>query len=707
MFVRNRLLFVFGLAASIAALAWVVLTPAPAHAAVMDVKVDAYVTGYLPNGKSVKIRNAGDAQNFLNTYCSQTWQPVMVAAYPSNVKFNTSTGGMTYDSNVLWRSCSGGTRAFAVTGYPQAAPGSIATCPYAGTYGVESGTYDCVKYTGSDLGDMQGYAALGCAAGSNWSCVSGNFASQIQRTDKEPPTSVSSTRQSMSGQVPNWPVVSKTSGLFPFQRSQAYCTFWKWNSDGSSGWGDCVQIYIKISWTVYDYTLTPSVTTSSTGVVDPGSTVTVTPKVDNTGPTPSQPTDWQLSLVTIQPGGVVPSGGDNTTTPCVQYKNPQTSCTDIDSSTKSGKQVFSPPSKTLSDVLSTIPDLPVGTKICYGLSVKPFELHPSSPSSALNVWRHSSLTCIVVAKSPVVQVRGGDLIVGRNQAGSEVRTNTKTSGGKAYGSWSEYAIIPSGTVFGMASAAGYSGGVTGLAATKQQCQVSLLTFTNTTMQPITKKPECTGATANFGGYQLGGTIPSIMTRFPVSTAKTSLTVPATNTLVLDNSIDSGSYSITNPNFSLQSNGLISSGKWIVVNAPNSTVTITGDLRIDSAASLTKQQDIPQIVVIAKNIIIKDTVSQVDAWLLAVGTGTDGYISTCDTTATPNASQCTTKLTVNGPLQANHLYMRRTAGAGTGANSGDPAEVFNLRADAYFWATSAAPSNNRVPTVSSKELPPRF
>jgi hypothetical protein len=57
---------------------------------------------------------------------------------------------------------------------------------------------------------------------------------------------------------------------------------------------------------------------------------------------------------------------------------------------------------------------------------------------------------------------------------------------------------------------------------------------------------------------------------------------------------------------------------------------------------------------------------------------------------------------------NKLYLRRTAGSGTGAiNSGDPAEVFNLRADAYMWSYERAKKLNIVKSVYTVELPPRY
>jgi hypothetical protein len=57
--------------------------------------------------------------------------------------------------------------------------------------------------------------------------------------------------------------------------------------------------------------------------------------------------------------------------------------------------------------------------------------------------------------------------------------------------------------------------------------------------------------------------------------------------------------------------------------------------------------------------------------------------------------------------ATKLYLQRTAGSGVGVSSGDPAEVFNLRPDAYLWAMVHASASGKIQTVYATELPPRF
>jgi hypothetical protein len=151
---------------------------------------------------------------------------------------------------------------------------------------------------------------------------------------------------------------------------------------------------------------------------------------------------------------------------------------------------------------------------------------------------------------------------------------------------------------------------------------------------------------------------------------------------------------------------------VVINAPNTTVIISGNINY-AAGTINSVNQIPQAVIIARNIIIADNVSTIDSWLVANGTGTgQGRINTCGAGGVGEATaltsnNCGTKLTVNGPVIANQLLMRRTSGAGTGAEAGTPGEVFNLRPDAYLWATSQSSVSGRISTIDTKELPPRF
>ncbi len=432
------------------------------------------------------------------------------------------------------------------------------------------------------------------------------------------------------------------------------------------------------------YDLTPTISGSPSSS-EPGGSVSLTPTIRNGDPGTSISVNWQVTRFIVPKNATPRSGGTSalTTNPVAYYNDGNSySATSI----ATGTGTFTNSSPALSIGTQTIGDYEVGTKICFGLSVEPY-------TETSTDWRHSNPFCVIVAKAPKIQVIGGDVWVGRDGDGSiDTSSIRKTVSGTArtYGSWGEYALIAAETISGMASGAGYSNGAT----TTDICEVSYLTITNagsTTCSPSTPK----------GGYTLGGSLPDVGARFSGGSNGGG----AINLQSASSGIYTG-----NANLRLHGGGGnadIASGKWIVINAPTSTVTIDDDIVYDNGP-FTRISQIPQVIIIANQINIDGDVTQVDAWLMA--TGADGRISTCDDYASATQlteSRCDNQLTINGPVAAKEISLYRTAGAGTGSNTGDPAEIFNFRPDAYLWAINFNADNNRLQTVSTKELPPRF
>lgn len=131
--------------------------------------------------------------------------------------------------------------------------------------------------------------------------------------------------------------------------------------------------------------------------------------------------------------------------------------------------------------------------------------------------------------------------------------------------------------------------------------------------------------------------------------------------------------------------------------------ITGNVDIYQSIA-----DLPQMLIFADNINITNSVTTLDAWLIA-GDG-NGEINTCSDVANASdlsADKCYNQLTVNGPVFASKILLNRTAGAGTGSSSIRPAEIFNLRTDVYLWAFSQAQNFSQAVTVYSREMAPRF
>ena len=428
------------------------------------------------------------------------------------------------------------------------------------------------------------------------------------------------------------------------------------------------------------YDLKPTASIDKT-VVEPGGSTTVTNSVKNEGVDPSAGTIWRLTEMIFSPGTTLnvndKKGRDNELQPCDSGTGAfpggsgRTSCKTSPAQDKTNI-VFNPGNPLVSSYTYNVPtDTAVGTKICFTVSV-------SKPTQAASpLWRHSDLQCIIVAKKPKVQVWGGDV-----RAGGTISTSTNTLDGKTYGSWGEYGALSNGSNSGFASGNGLNSGNTNSA----QSGWSGLTFANT------------GGTCTFGCYNFTLTSRSLTDQFGTGNA-------------LPNGGDINSW----PNGTYTTNGLtlsgitINKGKSIVIISTG-TVTIAGNIAYNDGP-YTSLKDIPQLVIRAPVINIQGGVGRVDAWLFAINATNSGVLNTCSDVGVDDkltANICNSTLAVNGPVVADKLYLRRTAGSdGSEPTRGKPAETFNLRADAYLWGSGYTNGKGKVRTVYTKELAPRF
>ena len=261
-----------------------------------------------------------------------------------------------------------------------------------------------------------------------------------------------------------------------------------------------------------------------------------------------------------------------------------------------------------------------------------------------------------------------------------------------FGSWTEYASVATGAVTGIGSGSAYAGGTS---TTQTICGASLLTLSNTSTTAA-----CSPG-SSMGGYKTNRTIPDVAGTF--ETSSLTPTLPASTSLTNLSGLYKAPANLT------ITGGNIGLGKSVIINAPGSTVTITKDIKY-SPGTMSNISSIPQVVIIAKDILIQGVnentaVKQVDAWLIATGT-----INTCydaGSSASLTINRCKARLTVNGPVMANKLLLWRTGGSESGAAASDPSEVFNLRPDAYLWGISQSSKSGRLETVYQRELPPRF
>jgi len=442
-----------------------------------------------------------------------------------------------------------------------------------------------------------------------------------------------------------------------------------------------------------NYALTPRVDNVTPDEIEAGAEVDVTTSVVNQGDVESDPTRWEITKIVVQPGAGIPqnvAGGTiSGTAPCQSgggaasgnhFQGAGATCDNI----AAGTGVFNlgNPAQNLkpSALNHNIGDVPAGTRVCFALSIQP-------RSNTDNRWAHSRPVCAMVSKKPKLQVWGGDLSV---RGDVETSTSRKNLGGmKTFGSWVEYGLLAIGQNRGMASGSGLNGGHAGAAD-----QWNRLTFAN-----------IDNSGANSYGYYSLPIQPALSGQF--------INNPSNGAPGADlGALNSGTYKGANATISTSDVAQDGAGKGkTIIIVASGTVAINGNITYKGPGgsdNFTSANQLPQVIIIANAINIAGGVNRIDAWLLT--TGANGTINTCSdvaVTAPLTIDICSAPLTINGPLETSHLYLRRTAGSGTGSASGDPAETFNLRGDAYIWARNREGEAGKAQTVYSVELPPRF
>jgi hypothetical protein len=439
-----------------------------------------------------------------------------------------------------------------------------------------------------------------------------------------------------------------------------------------------------------NYELTPNVSNNLPGNIEAGTAVTVQSSVNNTGETASDPTQWEITQINVKPGKKAPHEDEGATisgtAPCQSnggaasgnyFDSADADCKNI----AKGSRTFNVGNTTMPALTGVnVGDLPVGTRVCFALSVQP-------RSSTDDRWGHSKPICTVIGKKPKVQIWGGDIAV-RGKIETSLSTKDIAGTSRTFGSWVEYGGFAVGTVNKFATGSG-------LANQTDSAQVawSKLTFANKNQAGADSFGQYT-TLANFR------TAPTVSAFFNSIQSKTPIGAGTVDPASLAFNTGDPVQVRTAGNLTLTAS-TIPKGKSVVIMATG-TVTIDGSIAYadDTLGSL---RDIPQLVIIAANIDIKQAASRVDAWLVASGT-----INTCsDFAGNLTSGKCNALLELNGPVITNKLILNRTAGADTGVQSGDPAERFNLRPDAFLWARLQASGSNKAQTVYSVELPPRF
>ena len=390
----------------------------------------------------------------------------------------------------------------------------------------------------------------------------------------------------------------------------------------------------------------------------------------------------------------------------------------------------------------------------------------SAMNGGNNLHHVSAASCVTLAKKPNFQVLGGGFYT--NGTIKAALSEKAVGGGlgaypsaetRSYGSWDEFGVLAAGKVlgFGSGAAMGYEEGYN-FNLPRGGIMNAYYTFIgptgpNSVVSGISNISHMTIANdkngpGNSGISRIGSAVLArLKARFRDTiirnssntiTSLTSNETSAKNYLGLSQLYHQGDTSLSAMNSTAnfyqfdRGGNLIARSNTTGKKLMNTlAMFVDGTLTIDRNINIAHEtynavDDFPQVLIFAKKINITSNVTNIDAWLILDEDYGDNQIDTCSDNHYPNALSCNETLTITGPVFARKLILNRTAGSHTGGGragahplqtgptgtyyaegSIHPAEVFTLRADAYFWAYRQSLSGGQAYMVYSREIAPRY
>lgn len=284
-----------------------------------------------------------------------------------------------------------------------------------------------------------------------------------------------------------------------------------------------------------------------------------------------------------------------------------------------------------------------GDKICSYIAVD--NNWSAKNDEPAKTFRASNIACVVVTKSPNLNLSGSDSYAKDGFTGSDVRENI-VPGTDKRGSYSQYGLLT-----------GDKNGVTSFGSAGY-----------TTASPANRHLACKLSYANTSSAQ--GDCNDLKWLQPAGLPKKSLSMPSsTNTTPLPGGsnvdlggLQSGNYKAGSG--SLKIHGDLGKGTHITIFAEQADVTITGKIDAD-VGPYTKLSDIPSFTIMAKNIKVNPGVSLITGTYVA-----KDHFESCNNGAQEKGPTlgvegvCKNKLKVNGAIvSVNSPIFRRTFGAG--------------------------------------------
>ncbi len=372
-----------------------------------------------------------------------------------------------------------------------------------------------------------------------------------------------------------------------------------------------------------------------------------------------------------------------------------------------------------------VPDIEAGKYFCVVLSV-----YPSDSGSDTNMgnwngsgqWRAGVASCKIVAKKPSAQVWGTGLYsAGAVKIPESYKTNLASVSGREYsqtgtskmtvfGSWVEQAVYSVGLVQGLASGAATSGGSfegnnyrTGYC--NYRTPLSFANYSLLAAAQICTNVQKTGGMATSASVVSRGDL--LQNLVNGNTNKISLTTDDVDINNSDAYIFAQTENGKDVRYTYKSGGFNLVGATVdrgVVHVVRSDadIKITGNIEY-AGGNYDSLEQVPKMVIYAKNITIDCAVKRIDAVLLV-----ENNINTCDSEDS-NSENNSNQLKINGTVITNTLTLNRTYGAATGINSGVPAEIINYDTSLILWASMEVDLSNTdtMNITYQSELAPRY
>ena len=284
-----------------------------------------------------------------------------------------------------------------------------------------------------------------------------------------------------------------------------------------------------------------------------------------------------------------------------------------------------------------------GDKICSYIAVD--NNWSVTNDKSADTFRASNIACVVVTKSPNLNLSGSDSYADKGFQGASVSKSDKVPGTDKRGSYSQYGLLTGDTKVTNFGSAGY-----------------------TTADSNYHHLACKLSYANTDSAQ--GNCNDLKWLKPAGLPKKSLSMPSsTNTTPLPGGsnvdlggLQSGNYKAGSG--SLKIHGDLGKGTHITIFAEQADVTITGKIDAD-VGPYTKLSDIPSFTIMAKNIKVNPGVSLITGTYVA-----KDHFESCNNGAQEKGPTlgvegvCQNKLKVNGAIVSdNSPVFRRTFGAG--------------------------------------------